>query len=118
MALGPLIKLGCRLQWGDTECSLWHPDRGRLRLDISSGCPRVDESLALELVEEIERHKMSTIGAAVRAIRARQSHTLPEPELAVADLCDAVLRDCEVPAHLAQAVLALMGDLGLCSSYV
>ena len=40
------------------------------------------EPLALELVGEIEQHKMSTIGAAVRAIRARESHTLPDRDCA------------------------------------
>ena len=32
VALGPLIKLGCRLQWGDGECTLWHPTHGRISL--------------------------------------------------------------------------------------
>ena len=72
VALGPLIKMGCRLQWEETGCALWHPSRGRLRLEVDTGCPRIAEHLALQLIEEIEEFRVGVVGAALRAIRAQQ----------------------------------------------
>ena len=107
VALGPLIRMGCRLQWGDKECVLWHPKRGRVQLEIGSGCPRVTEDLALELIEEIEQHRMSGVSAAVRAIRAKDSGDLTDPTKAISNLTQAVLREDDVSVCLGEAVLAL-----------
>ena len=52
-----LVKwLGCEVRWTKAEgCTVYHPKRGWLDIDMSSGCPEVSESLALQLIEEIER---------------------------------------------------------------
>ena len=100
VALGPLIRMGCRMQWGEQDCVLWHPKRGRIQLEVASGCPRVPERLALELIDEIEQHRMASVGAAVRAIHAKQTGSLDCPEQAIASLTEAILREDEVPLNL------------------
>ena len=107
VALGPLIRLGCRLQWGEWDCMLWHPVRGKLRLDISSGCPRVGEELALELITEIEQHRMHVIGAAVKALYTKAAKALPDQGTAISNLTHAVLSDEGVAACLGEVVLSL-----------
>ena len=107
VALGPLIRLGCRLQWGETECLLYHPKKGRIKLMIDSGCPRVSETLALELIGEIEQYRMNTVGAAVRAIQAHERGTLPSPKQAITVLTEAILTGSEVPVRMGEAILAL-----------
>ena len=111
VALGPLIKLGCRLQWGDRECVLWHPKRGRIPVDIRSGCPRIAESLALELIAEIEEQRLHSVGAAIKAIRAQQTQDLPRPQQAIRNLVSAIERDAEVAPRLGEAVLALWPNI-------
>ena len=100
VALGPLIKPGCRLQWTEGECALWHPTRGRISLDVRSGCPRVSEQLALHLIDEVEKYQVEIMGAAVKAIQ-------PSTADAVAALTRALLQDQEVAPSLGEAVLAL-----------
>ena len=107
VALGPLIRLGCRLEWGDRTCVLWHPKRGQIQLDISTGCPRVDESLALEFIQEIEAQRVESVGAAIKAIQAQEAKELPSPEQALRNLSSAIERGLEVSARLGEAVLAL-----------
>ena len=108
VALGPLIKLGCRLQWTEGECALWHSTRKkRISLDVRSGCSRVSEPLALELIDEVEKYRVETIGAAVRAIRSRDIGTLPSPQEAVGALTQALLQDQGVAPCLGETVLSL-----------
>ena len=57
-------------------CSLWHPVRGRVKLDVSSGCPRIDEKLAWKFIDEIQ-NLVKNVGAAIRTIQARIDNTLP-----------------------------------------
>ena len=71
VSLGALIKLGCRMQWEDRQCTLWHPTRGRIKLDVITGCPRVEEALALDLIQDIETQRVESVGAAIKAIQAQ-----------------------------------------------
>ena len=107
VGLGLLIKLGCRLQWAEGECALWHPTRGRIGLDVKIGCPRIPKTLALELIEEVERFRVEAVGAASKAIRARQNGTLPGPQAAVTALTQAIIREQGVALSLREAVIAL-----------
>ena len=107
VALGPLIKMGCRLQWGDKECILWHPSKSRHKLAIDSGCPRVSEELALSLIQDIEHFKVKHVSAAIRAIEARDSQRLPPPQQAIQALVDAVLKNQEVAGHIGETILSL-----------
>ena len=107
VALGSLIKLGCRLQWNEAECILWHPSRGRIRLNVQSGCPRIAEQLALELIDEVERYRIDTVVAATKALHARDAKLLPPPEEAISDLTQALICDHGVPEALGQAVMSL-----------
>ena len=105
VAVGPLIcLLGCRLQWGETECLLYHPKKGRIKLMIDS---RVSEALALEFISKIERYRMETVGAAVRAIQAHEMGSLPSSKQAITALTEAILTGNEVPVKMGEAVLAL-----------
>ena len=77
VALGPMIKLGCRLQWMEAECVLWHPARGRITLDVRSGCLRIPETLALELIEEVENYRRETVGATLKPHKQREESLRP-----------------------------------------
>ena len=107
VAMGALIRLGCRMQWVDKECVLWHPKKGRIKLDVSSGCPRVAEELALSLIEEVERHRVGAVEAALKAMRRQEELLLPEPKEAIVALTDAVIWDHEVPNRLGETALSL-----------
>ena len=111
VALGPLIRLGCRMQWVDKECVLWHPRQGRIRIDVSSGCPRVSEDMALSLIEEIERHRVGAVEAALKAMKLKDDMELPRPEDAVASLTEAISWECNVAEKLGEAVIALWPEV-------
>jgi len=60
--LGLLIDLlGCEATWKDKEMMVWHPSRGRLRVEIRGGCPEVEKEEALRLIQEIEEKKRMCI---------------------------------------------------------
>ena len=111
VALGQLIRIGCRLQWGERECMLWHPTRGRIPLDVCTGCPRIPEAMALELIEEIEAQRIQSVGAAVKAIQAMEDRELPTSKQALANLVSAIERDLEVAPRLGEAVLATWPEI-------
>ena len=60
---------------------------------METGCPRIAEHLALQLIEEIEQFRVWVVGAALRAIRAQQEQDLPDPEAAIDNLVQAVTAD-------------------------
>ena len=80
-------------------------------VDISTGCPRITEDLALELIKEIEAQRMQSVGAAIKAIQAQQTQELPCPEQAIANLVSSIERDFEVGPRIGEAVLALWPQL-------
>lgn len=56
--LGLLVGLlGCEATWKDEEMVVWHPVRGRLRVEVRGGCPEVEKEEALKLIQEIEEKK-------------------------------------------------------------
>ena len=70
--------------------------------DFTSG-----EALALDLIRDIERHKVENVGAAIRAIRAKATNSLPRPEQAVSALTESIVRGDDVSSKLGEAVLSL-----------
>ena len=54
--MGILVDQGCSISWEGGCMKLIHPVRGELPVDTAStGCPQVEKSLALELIEEWEQ---------------------------------------------------------------
>ena len=80
-------------------------------MNITTGCPRVPESIALALIEEVEQHNISTAGAAVRALQAREQ--LSEPEQVISALTDTIIRDDAVSETLGETALALWPSVPL-----
>ena len=54
--LGKLVRrVGCHVGWGKGGLTVTHPRRGKLRVFEKEGCPHVEHSVALELIEELEK---------------------------------------------------------------
>jgi hypothetical protein len=56
-AIHELVAIGCSISWSLQGLTVTHPRKGKLSLFTSSGCPEVEEGLALELIKEIEGRK-------------------------------------------------------------
>ncbi|CAE7275199.1 RE1 [Symbiodinium sp. CCMP2456] len=54
LSVRALLALGFKIEWDSLKCRIWHPNRGELDLDSSSGCPEVSEQEALALIKEYE----------------------------------------------------------------
>ena len=54
LSVRALLSLGYRLEWDSSRCLVWHPVKGPLEIDASSGCPEISELKALELIAEYE----------------------------------------------------------------
>ena len=54
LSVRALLSLGYKLEWDSYRCSVWHPVKGALDVDVSSGCPEIAEQKALELIGEYE----------------------------------------------------------------
>ena len=68
--LGMLVeKIGCRVDWTAGQCRVTHPVRGLIRTTLEGNCPVVEESLCLDLIEELENHQSDRLQQAL-AIRA------------------------------------------------
>ena len=65
-----LLRLGYRIDWNASRCRIYHPKFGELNVDTSTGCPEVDEGVALELIDQYELYvgRQDTIGARLRCI--------------------------------------------------
>ena len=48
------LALGYRIDWDSSRCRVWHPSKGDLTVDDSSGCPEIPESTALSLISQYE----------------------------------------------------------------
>ena len=54
--LGALVEnLGCSLQWTEGHMVLYHPFKGQISTQLKEGCPMINKSDALELIEELEK---------------------------------------------------------------
>ena len=49
-----LLKLGYRIDWNASRCRVSHPKFGELSVDTRTGCPEVDEEVALDLINQYE----------------------------------------------------------------
>ena len=65
-----LLRLGYRIDWNASRCRVFHPKFGELDVDTSTGCPEVDEGVALELIDQYELYvgQHDTRGARLRCI--------------------------------------------------
>ncbi|CAE7205891.1 RE1, partial [Symbiodinium sp. CCMP2456] len=54
LSVRALLSLGFKIEWDSSKCRIWHPCRGELDLDSSSGCPEISEQEALVLIKEYE----------------------------------------------------------------
>ena len=48
------MKLGYRIDWNASRCRVSHPKFGELCVDTRTGCPEVDEAVALDLINQYE----------------------------------------------------------------
>ena len=54
--MGMLVsRLRCQLHWNEEGLHAWHPKRGYLDISVQNGCPQISRSLALKLIQELER---------------------------------------------------------------
>ncbi|CAE7196678.1 RE1 [Symbiodinium microadriaticum] len=65
-----LLRLGYRIDWNASRCRVYHPKFGDLEVDTSTGCPEVNEGVALELIDQYELYvgRQDTVGARLRCI--------------------------------------------------
>ncbi|CAE7314267.1 RE1 [Symbiodinium microadriaticum] len=65
-----LLRLGYRIDWNASRCRIYHPKFGELDVDTSTGCPEVDEEVALGLIDQYELYvgQHDTRGARLRCI--------------------------------------------------
>ncbi|CAE7824231.1 unnamed protein product [Symbiodinium sp. CCMP2592] len=54
LSVRALLALGYKVEWDSSRCRIWHPSRGVLDTDVSTGCPEISEQKALELIGEYE----------------------------------------------------------------
>ena len=79
-----LLKLGYRMDWNATRCRVFHPKFGDLEVDTSSGCPEVDEGVALDLMREYELyvgrqdHRVARLQSIIDDLRDRGTGELLE----------------------------------------
>eukprot|EP00439_Symbiodinium_sp_Y106_P051639 s373_g6.t2 len=70
LSVKALLKLGYRLDWNASRCKVYHPKFGELEVDTSTGCPEVDESATLSLIDQYELYvgEKDTKSARLRCI--------------------------------------------------
>ena len=73
VAMGCLVQLGCRVAWRGERCTVIHPDRGSIAVTTVSGCPKVTREIALELIRDIEEHRLNHITHQVEARRLAET---------------------------------------------
>ncbi|CAE7730336.1 GIP, partial [Symbiodinium necroappetens] len=54
LSVKALLRLGYKIDWNASRCRVYHPKFGELEVDTSTGCPEVDEDVALELISQYE----------------------------------------------------------------
>ena len=70
LPLGSLVSvLGYDLVWTKKKCILRAPDGKELALRVTSGCPEVSETTALELIAKIEQEKVARLDQSTQATK-------------------------------------------------
>ena len=60
LPMGSMItQLGCSLQWFGSDLLVVHPKRGQLRLHLKEGCPMLERTLTLQLIQELEEAQLA-----------------------------------------------------------
>eukprot|EP00439_Symbiodinium_sp_Y106_P055609 s1913_g7.t1 len=54
LSVRAVLALGYRIDWDSSRCRVWHPTKGDLVVDDSSGCPEIPEATALSLISQFE----------------------------------------------------------------
>ena len=54
LSVRAVLALGYRIDWDSSRCTVWHPTKGDLRVDDTSGCPEIPEATALSLISQFE----------------------------------------------------------------
>ena len=109
VALKPLIRMGCHWFWTEGRCELVHPSRGTFVMDDSSGCPRMSEGLALELIKEVEEGYHQRLALSVRAIQLEKQFMANDVSGFLEKVVEAIKTDAEVPVWLEAAALKMWG---------
>ena len=67
--LGKIVRLGYRVCWEGESFELWDSAGSKVEVQLESGCPTVEPSLANHLIEQLETHEaeMSRRVAALKA---------------------------------------------------
>ena len=79
-----LLKLGYRIDWNASRCRVYHPKLGELDVDTGTGCPEVDENVALDLIGQYEMYvghqdiKSARIRCIIEDLRDRGTGELME----------------------------------------
>ena len=111
VALKPLISMGCKWEWSDDKCVLHHPHRGDIKLDTSSGCPRMPESLALDLIRDAEEAVTQKVVHALRAVQILHESAHLQVDEVLGKLVIAVNTGVEVAAYLGATARAMWPTL-------
>ena len=94
-----LLKLGYRIDWNASRCRVYHPKLGELDVDTGTGCPEVDENVALDLIGQYEMYvghqdiKSARIRCIIEDLRDRGTGELME-----------IVRKCDTHADAAFSV--------------
>ena len=94
-----LLKLGYRIDWNASRCRVYHPTLGELDVDTGTGCPEVDENVALDLIGQYEMYvghqdiKSARIRCIIEDLRDRGTGELME-----------IVRKCDTHADAAFSV--------------
>ena len=54
LSVRALLSLGYKIEWDSSRCRIWHPIKGELDIDASSGCPEVSKTKTLDLISQYE----------------------------------------------------------------
>ena len=77
LPLGCLIEqLGCSVRWSrKAGLQLFHPRLGRLSTSLKSGCPQLGREQAMQLIRELEAHKLQELSGRLRRVQAQLKAT-------------------------------------------
>ena len=83
--------------------------RGTLVMDDSSGCPRMSEALALELIREVEEGHHQRLALSLRAIQLEKQFVGEDVTGLLEKVVEAIKDDVEVPVWLEAAARKMWG---------
>ncbi|CAE7254381.1 RE1, partial [Symbiodinium microadriaticum] len=95
ISMKALLKLGYRMDWNATRCRVFHSKFGDLEVDTSSGCPEVDEGVALDLIREYELY----VGRQDQRVARLQSIIADLRDRGTGELLELIRRAFENIAH-------------------